>query len=314
MNEAGVLAATMNQPEVLVEGAVELEREVRRGVLSRRAQSSANFLAATEQSAEAEESHQLSVHAVAFLSSLVEHSPKGRPFLPSEVEPLVNGLLALRGPMKPRGSNSLDYEAALSALFSSTTVTYAAIATDIFGNSVQSTYNSLNGFAKRCAEAAYSQDISLETIEDIMIIGGTDADRPRVVQPDVVAAPVIERRQTPLASKTSMASVAMGPIFPPEPPKQAINNPYDFEESPVPRPRSTDDDNPLAWQVDALCAQTDPEAFFPEKGGSTRDAKRICAGCDVRGECLDYALQNDERFGIWGGLSERERRKLKRRA
>ncbi|GAT72663.1 WhiB family transcriptional regulator [Microbacterium hydrocarbonoxydans] len=76
----------------------------------------------------------------------------------------------------------------------------------------------------------------------------------------------------------------------------------------------TDDDNALAWQSDALCAQTDPEAFFPEKGGSTRDAKRICTSCDVRGECLEYALNNDERFGIWGGLSERERRKLKRRA
>ncbi|KJL46851.1 Transcriptional regulator WhiB [Microbacterium hydrocarbonoxydans] len=75
-----------------------------------------------------------------------------------------------------------------------------------------------------------------------------------------------------------------------------------------------DDDNALAWQSDALCSQTDPEAFFPEKGGSTRDAKRICTSCDVRSECLEYALQNDERFGIWGGLSERERRKLKRRA
>lgn len=66
------------------------------------------------------------------------------------------------------------------------------------------------------------------------------------------------------------------------------------------------------WQERALCAQTDPEAFFPEKGGSTREAKRICAGCDVRAECLEYALAFDERFGIWGGLSERERRKLKR--
>ncbi|MCP2258662.1 transcription factor WhiB [Streptoalloteichus tenebrarius] len=68
------------------------------------------------------------------------------------------------------------------------------------------------------------------------------------------------------------------------------------------------------WQERALCAQTDPEAFFPEKGGSTREAKRICAGCEVRAECLEYALAHDERFGIWGGLSERERRKLKRRA
>ncbi|GGF45927.1 hypothetical protein GCM10010922_22100 [Microbacterium sorbitolivorans] len=68
----------------------------------------------------------------------------------------------------------------------------------------------------------------------------------------------------------------------------------------------------LGWQSEALCAQTDPEAFFPEKGGSTRDAKRICESCDVRAQCLEYALANDERFGIWGGLSERERRKLKK--
>lgn len=70
----------------------------------------------------------------------------------------------------------------------------------------------------------------------------------------------------------------------------------------------------LAWQVDALCAQTDPEAFFPEKGGSTRDAKKVCGACTVKQECLDYALASDERFGIWGGLSERERRKLRKRA
>nr|WP_281171200.1 WhiB family transcriptional regulator [Glycomyces arizonensis] len=68
------------------------------------------------------------------------------------------------------------------------------------------------------------------------------------------------------------------------------------------------------WQARALCAQTDPEAFFPEKGGSTRDAKRICARCEVKENCLQYALEHDERFGIWGGLSERERRKIKRQA
>jgi len=73
-------------------------------------------------------------------------------------------------------------------------------------------------------------------------------------------------------------------------------------------PATTDDQ----WQERALCAQTDPEAFFPEKGGSTREAKRICLGCEVKDACLDYALAHDERFGIWGGLSERERRRLKR--
>ena len=75
-----------------------------------------------------------------------------------------------------------------------------------------------------------------------------------------------------------------------------------------------EDEGLLGWQERALCAQTDPEAFFPEKGGSTREAKKVCQTCDVRSECLEYALAHDERFGIWGGLSERERRKLKRRA
>ena len=79
-----------------------------------------------------------------------------------------------------------------------------------------------------------------------------------------------------------------------------------FEPAPV---EPVEDDQ---WQDRALCAQTDPEAFFPEKGGSTREAKRICQGCEVRDKCLEYALAHDERFGIWGGLSERERRRLKR--
>jgi WhiB family redox-sensing transcriptional regulator len=77
---------------------------------------------------------------------------------------------------------------------------------------------------------------------------------------------------------------------------------------------AAEDEGALGWQERALCAQTDPEAFFPEKGGSTREAKRVCLGCDVRSECLDYALAHDERFGIWGGLSERERRRLKKLA
>ena len=74
------------------------------------------------------------------------------------------------------------------------------------------------------------------------------------------------------------------------------------------------DEGELGWQADALCAQTDPEAFFPEKGGSTRDAKKVCGACNVRSQCLEYALANDERFGIWGGLSERERRRLRKQA
>lgn len=65
-------------------------------------------------------------------------------------------------------------------------------------------------------------------------------------------------------------------------------------------------DDDVSWQHRALCSQTDPEAFFPEKGGSTRDAKRVCAQCEVREQCLKWAIEHDERFGIWGGMSERD--------
>ena len=70
----------------------------------------------------------------------------------------------------------------------------------------------------------------------------------------------------------------------------------------------------IPWQERARCRDHDPEIFFPEKGGSSREAKRICSECPVRIECLNYALRRDERYGVWGGMSERERRRLKRMA
>jgi WhiB family redox-sensing transcriptional regulator len=65
----------------------------------------------------------------------------------------------------------------------------------------------------------------------------------------------------------------------------------------------------------ALCTQTDPEAFFPEKGESAADAKKVCAKCEVPGDCLIWALrkpQKQDLFGIAGGLTVDERRKLRR--
>ncbi|MET7648921.1 WhiB family transcriptional regulator [Streptomyces sp. NPDC005426] len=71
-------------------------------------------------------------------------------------------------------------------------------------------------------------------------------------------------------------------------------------------------DPALAWQETALCAQTGPEFFFPAPGSSTREAKQLCNACEGRLACLEYALDNDERFGVWGGLSEKERDRLRR--
>lgn len=77
------------------------------------------------------------------------------------------------------------------------------------------------------------------------------------------------------------------------------------------------DDQP--WAVDALCAQIGGDFWFPDKDGTgepgqnhARQAKKICAACPVRNQCLAYAIDHDERYGIWGGLSERERRSIKK--
>ena len=66
------------------------------------------------------------------------------------------------------------------------------------------------------------------------------------------------------------------------------------------------------WQDEANCLGVDPDLVLPERGASTREAKEVCRGCVVRLDCLEYALVNGEKFGIWGGLSERERRRLRR--
>ncbi|MFV0316413.1 MAG: WhiB family transcriptional regulator [Microthrixaceae bacterium] len=67
-----------------------------------------------------------------------------------------------------------------------------------------------------------------------------------------------------------------------------------------------------SWQNFANCLGVDPDLFFPERGASTKEAKAVCKACVVREDCLEYALENSEKFGIWGGLSERERRRLRR--
>ena len=66
------------------------------------------------------------------------------------------------------------------------------------------------------------------------------------------------------------------------------------------------------WRDAALCAEVDPDLHFPEKGGSILDAVQLCRSCAVREPCLRFALDNDERFGIWGGFSERTRRRMAR--
>lgn len=71
-------------------------------------------------------------------------------------------------------------------------------------------------------------------------------------------------------------------------------------------------DSEYRWQSEANCLGVDPDLFFPERGVSTAEAKAVCKGCVVRLDCLEAALVNGEKFGVWGGLSERERRRIRR--
>jgi len=70
---------------------------------------------------------------------------------------------------------------------------------------------------------------------------------------------------------------------------------------------------PVGWREYANCLGANEDLFFPDRGASTRAAKQICAECQVRVDCLEYAVTQGEKFGIWGGLSERERRKIRKR-
>ncbi len=274
----------------------------------------------------------LSKSAVSFLKHVLPNAtPAEQLFRQADTAHIVEALLLARGPIRVKGTNSLNYREGLEALMSPGS-SFAGVAEDVFGNSTNAAYMSLLHFAKKC-RSAFGEGA---TIEDLIHLSDASYDVEYIEKP--VEELRVERqrnigRQGIVRSTAhrKASSVSVAPTLPtttrtstpddwfsaPIEDKQVstktgVNNPYQYADKETPTPRDTEDIQPLSWQRDALCSQTDPEAFFPEKGGSTRDAKKICVSCDVRDECLNYALANDERFGIWGGLSERERRKLRK--
>src|ERR1051325_8021041 len=68
------------------------------------------------------------------------------------------------------------------------------------------------------------------------------------------------------------------------------------------------------WQDRSLCRQSNPETFFPEAGHSPKEAKKICGRCEVTTQCLAFALDTRQPYGVWGGKTEGERREILRRA
>lgn len=87
-----------------------------------------------------------------------------------------------------------------------------------------------------------------------------------------------------------------------------------IRSAPSDRPAFDLDLTPEDWTRDALCQQTDPEVFFPERGEPSTNPKAVCAACDVTADCLGYALRHDEKYGVWGGTSPKERQRLRRTA
>jgi WhiB family transcriptional regulator, redox-sensing transcriptional regulator len=82
----------------------------------------------------------------------------------------------------------------------------------------------------------------------------------------------------------------------------ASNSPFHPPRYPV---------EPEEWMDQAECVGADPDLFFPERGEDSRTAKEICYRCPVRQKCLEYAMKHGEKYGIWGGKSERERRQIR---
>ena len=66
----------------------------------------------------------------------------------------------------------------------------------------------------------------------------------------------------------------------------------------------------LSWRQRGACRGVDPDVFYPVSDEEAEEAKDICAECSVRQPCLEYALANRERDGVWGGATERERRRI----
>lgn len=174
------------------------------------------------------------------------------------------------------------------------------------------------------AGTRYSGNLDLEEAATAFLAAHSpaetsEADTPEALatvtplRPDVSAADLADAEQRPAAQTDAASASGLVEAAPNSGARPAeVQKPSSQQFVSLVEFMGMDDEGELGWQTQALCAQTDPEAFFPEKGGSTRDAKKVCGSCAVRAECLEYALKNDERFGIWGGMSERERRRLRK--
>ena len=245
----------------------------------------------------------LSPNAQQFLQKLIDEDLSTRGVDRNDVDALIDGLLVWRGPIAYRGV-IIDYKKLLAELFAQGS-SVNDIAENVTHLSFISTYSSYRRFLKKCLQP----EQKITTIDDIILLAN----------PDYVATPVyLEAHELEIQSKPAKELRAeLQPVIGGIATAMQVNMPYVRHPLPILKegdleyPDEEDDSDSLAWLKEGVCSQTNPEAFFPERGGSNKSAKKVCATCDVGAKCLQYALLNDERYGIWGGHSELERLKLK---
>jgi WhiB family redox-sensing transcriptional regulator len=228
-----------------------------------------------------QEQYHLSLLGRRFLERLVDEDLKEVTITSEDAKVLARGVASVRGEAT---GNELDreYEIIFESLFSPNGS--AETVADAMGvERSNNTYMMLRSLREKCEEKV-GPDM---TLDGLMFMGDPEYE------------PKISRGRA-----RQFGRVAKNGILSDDRPHQveAITQ-RDVSDYPS--------DKPLAWQDDGLCAQTDPELFFPEKGGSTKGAKKICAQCEVKNICLQYAVETGQ-SGIWGGMSDQERRKLKK--
>jgi WhiB family redox-sensing transcriptional regulator len=110
------------------------------------------------------------------------------------------------------------------------------------------------------------------------------------------------------ASGTDRAEPLAAPASPAGPPPVAAARPRPISRE----ERRRQQDATRVWIELAACRGLDAALFFPTRGEWTREAREVCGGCPVRAQCLEHALDAGEKFGIWGGKTERQRRAMRR--
>ena len=232
--------------------------------------------------------HPLSHSGVMFLRPIVEHADLSHLLLTSnDLDHLAQGIVRLRSTIAPQKQQKHDYVAVMRMYLESNGGVVSVHERLLPLLSVASVQGIIRRIQQSCLKAI-SGPIDIGTLIDI----GTQEDtRFSVEQARLLGTTAFDTSQRERAVNLKTASV------------QRTADEYDPDDS-------------MAWRKDALCAQIGHTLFFPEgieKTEMTRDAKEVCKACEVRQLCADYALRYDERIGVWGGLSENERSKLRKR-